>query len=92
MKKLILFIFLFNILQSPAQQVPVSKAVRAAMDGIDTNTIRSHIAYLADDRLKGRLPGTEGYQMAVDYVTDQFKKIGVQPAGRSMISPRGVKT
>ena len=81
MKKLILFIFLFNILQSPAQQVPVSKAVRAAMDGIDTNTIRSHIAYLADDRLKGRLPGTEGYQMAVDYVTDQFKKIGVQPAG-----------
>lgn len=51
------------------------------MDAVDTNTIRAHIAYLADDRLKGRLPGTEGYQMAVDYVEDQFKKIGVQPAG-----------
>jgi hypothetical protein len=81
MKKLILLISLFNILQSSAQQVAISKVVRAAMDAIDTNTIRSHIAYLADDRLKGRLPGTEGYQMAVDYVIDQFKTIGVQPAG-----------
>ncbi len=51
------------------------------MDRIDTNTIRSHIAYLADDKLKGRLPGTEGYQMAVDYVVDQYKKIGLAPGG-----------
>ena len=49
------------------------------MDRVDTNTIRSHIAYLADDRLKGRLPGTEGYQIAVDYVVDQFKKNGCEP-------------
>lgn len=51
------------------------------MDRIDTNTIRSHIAYLADDKLKGRLPGTEGFQMAVDYVTGQLKQIGVTPGG-----------
>lgn len=51
------------------------------MDRIDTTTIRSHIAYLADDKLKGRLPGTEGYQMAVDYVTGQLKQIGVTPGG-----------
>ena len=51
------------------------------MDRVDTNVIRSHIAYLADDRLKGRLPGTEGYQTAVDYVTEQFRKMGVQPGG-----------
>ncbi len=51
------------------------------MDRIDTNTIRSHIAYLADDKLKGRLPGTEGYQMAVDYVVDQYKKMGITPGG-----------
>ena len=51
------------------------------MDKIDTNTIRSHVAYLADDKLKGRLPGTEGYQMAVDYVVDQFKKMGIGPGG-----------
>ena len=51
------------------------------MDQVDTNTIRANIAYLADDKLKGRLPGTEGYQMAVDYVVEQYKKIGLLPAG-----------
>lgn len=51
------------------------------MNRIDTNVIRSHIAYLADDKLKGRLPGTEGYQMAVEYVIEQYKKMGVSPGG-----------
>ncbi|MCU0395712.1 MAG: M28 family peptidase, partial [Chitinophagaceae bacterium] len=37
--------------------------------------------YLADDKLKGRLPGTEGYQTAVDYVSEQFRAMGVQPGG-----------
>lgn len=51
------------------------------MDRVDTNVIRSHIAYLADDKLLGRLPGTPGYQMAVDYVTAQLKQIGITPGG-----------
>lgn len=61
-------------MHSSAQQVKISKNIQQAMNRIDTNMIRSHIAYLADDKLKGRLPGTEGYQMAVDYVVDQYKK------------------
>ena len=81
MKKLsFLFLALLSF-QAIAQKVPVSGSVKKAMDQIDTLTIRNHIAYLADDKLKGRLPGTEGYQMAVDYVIDQYKKIGVQPGG-----------
>lgn len=64
-----------------AQDIAISKNIKKAMDRIDTNTIRSHVAYLADDKLKGRLPGTEGYQMAVDYVTEQFKKMGITPGG-----------
>lgn len=68
-------------LQATAQKVEISKNIRSAMDRVDTNTIRAHIAYLADDRLKGRLPGTEGYQIAVDYVADQYKKMGVSPGG-----------
>ena len=61
-------------LQAPAQQIKITKNILQAMNRIDTNTIRSHIAYLADDKLQGRLPGTEGYQMAVDYVIEQYKK------------------
>lgn len=83
MKKYFLAVCSFITLHLSAQdiKVSVSKEIKEAMNRIDTNTIRSHIAYLADDKLKGRLPGTEGYQMAVDYVTDQFKKMGVAPGG-----------
>lgn len=81
MKKYAIILLTLAAFHSSAQQVTVSKKIQQAMNRIDTNTIRSHIAYLADDKLKGRLPGTEGYQLAVDYVVDQYKKMGVAPGG-----------
>jgi len=81
MKKYLLLLSVCFALTSFAQDVKISKAIKQAMDRIDTNIIRSHIAYLADDKLKGRLPGTEGYQTAVDYVVDKFKQIGISPGG-----------
>ncbi len=81
MKILVIILFVFTAIPCSAQEVKISPNIQKAMNRIDTNTIRSHIAYLADDKLKGRLPGTEGYQMAVDYVVDQYKKMGVAPGG-----------
>lgn len=81
MVKLFLFFFSLLTLTATAQQVQVTKNMQQAMNRVDTVTIRSHIAYLADDKLKGRLPGTEGYQTAVDYVTGQLKGLGVTPRG-----------
>jgi len=81
MKKYFLVICSLAALTATAQQIKIEKNIQQAMNRIDTNTIRSHIAYLADDRLKGRLPGTEGYQLAVDYVIGQYKQIGIAPGG-----------
>jgi len=81
MKKYLLILFGLTALQITAQQIKIDKNIRQAMNRIDTNAIFSHIAYLADDRLKGRLPGTEGYQMAADYVVGQFKQTGILPGG-----------
>ena len=61
----------------------VPAPVIQALAQVQPAAIKTHIAYLADDRLKGRQPGTEGYQMAVDYVTQQLKDAGVQPAGEA---------
>src|SRR5580698_8129942 len=41
----------------------------------------SHVEYLASDELKGRLPGTPGFEQATQYVVEQFKAIGLKPAG-----------
>ncbi len=72
---------LITAVHASAQDVKISKAIKKSLAQVDTNMIRSHIAFLADDKLKGRLPGTEGFQTAVDYVVDQYKKIGLQPGG-----------
>ncbi|MDQ3844898.1 MAG: M28 family peptidase [Bacteroidota bacterium] len=76
---LLFLILLLN--RCSVHQLKVDDRTKAAMDKVDTADIRAHIRYLADDKLKGRLPGTEGYQMAVDYVIRQFSDIGLQPAG-----------
>jgi len=41
----------------------------------------AHVRYLADDRLKGRGTGSEGFRKAAAYVTAQFRKAGLEPAG-----------
>lgn len=36
--------------------------------------------YLADDKLAGRKPGTPGFELAAQYVENQFKLLGFKPA------------
>src|ERR1700691_2423887 len=41
----------------------------------------SHIQFLADDNLEGRDVGSRGYEKASDYMAEQFRAVGLQPAG-----------
>lgn len=43
----------------------------------------SHIRYLADDKLEGRLTGSEGYRKAAIYVAGEFERSGLKPGGVS---------
>jgi Zn-dependent M28 family amino/carboxypeptidase len=43
----------------------------------------SHVQFLADDTLEGRDVGSAGFAKAADYVTEQFKSVGLEPAGSS---------
>ncbi|WP_337041848.1 M20/M25/M40 family metallo-hydrolase [Emticicia sp. 17c] len=80
-KNICLFLSLLPFLTF-AQQ-PISNNVLNVINQIDTNRIKAHVVYLADDKLKGRQPGKEGYQMAVDYIQRQYKEIGLKPAGEN---------
>jgi hypothetical protein len=66
-----------------AQQIKLSTEVKQALSEVSADKIKADITYLADDKLKGRGPGTEGYQMAVDYVIAQLKAVNVKPAGEN---------
>src|SRR6202051_4014331 len=41
----------------------------------------SHVQYLADDSLEGRDTGSRGYEKAANYMAEQFRAAGLEPAG-----------
>jgi len=45
------------------------------------DNLRNHIQYLADDKLEGRRTGTNGEKLAMEYISNQFKTIGLLPKG-----------
>ena len=79
MKKIFLLLFLAGSVQAQS----VFKNVSGILNTVQPDSIKAHIAYLADDKLKGRAAGSEGYQMAVDYVVSHFKQFGLEPAGEN---------
>ncbi|HEY7326664.1 MAG TPA: M20/M25/M40 family metallo-hydrolase [Gemmataceae bacterium] len=48
---------------------------------ISAERIKTHVAYLASDRLEGRGPGTRGEFLATEYIAAEFKKAGLKPIG-----------
>lgn len=62
----------------------VSSLPAAAPDAVEAATlrrVRAHTAFLADDLLEGRGTATRGHELAALYVTAQFARLGLQPAG-----------
>ncbi len=43
--------------------------------------LKKHIQYLANDKLEGRRTGTKGELLAMEYIIDQYKQIGLTPKG-----------
>lgn len=52
-----------------------------APDHVSAEALKNHVAILASDELEGRATGTKGYDEAAVYVAQQFRSIGLQPAG-----------
>ncbi len=43
--------------------------------------LKAHINFLTDDKLEGRRTGGAGEQQAMEYISNQFKTIGLSPKG-----------
>jgi Zn-dependent M28 family amino/carboxypeptidase len=60
-----------------ATLVPAS--LQEALRSIQPYRIRAHLAFLADDLLEGRAPGTRGARIAARYIAAQLARSGVEP-------------
>jgi Zn-dependent M28 family amino/carboxypeptidase len=63
--------------------VAVTMAGAAGLRGDEKTAARwwSHVEALANDGMEGRNTGSPGHKRAADYVTAQFQKAGLTPAG-----------
>ena len=59
-----------------------SAAKKSSVPPIDViANLKAHIGYLADDKLEGRRTGTPGEKLAMEYISGQFKEVGLVPKG-----------
>lgn len=70
----ILSAILLIFIAAPAQKLKKADKVTIA-------NLQSHVQYLADDKLEGRRAGSPGEKLAMEYISGQFKAIGIQPKG-----------
>lgn len=49
----------------------------------DTLLLKQHILTLADDKMEGRETGTEGEKLAYEYISTEFRKLGLLPKGEA---------
>ncbi len=69
--------------QDKTNNLPTEAQRLAAEENISATTISADVAFLADDLLEGRGPGTRGDLLAQRYIATQFKLLGLQPVAEN---------
>ncbi len=85
MKKHLALLLMTGLMHSVSAQVaPITIPADAqqAARSVRPEAIEAHMRYLADDKLKGRKPGSPGFELAAQYVEKQFTTLGFKPAGQ----------
>lgn len=75
-RPMVAFLLFFVVQSLSAQKLKRS-------DKAIISNLQNHINYLADDKLEGRRAGTPGERLAMEYISNEFKKIGLTPKGSS---------
>ena len=52
---------------------------KQALAAIDEAGLLAHIKVLGSDKFEGRAPGSQGEEESVNYITEQFKRLGLVP-------------
>ncbi|MDO8543221.1 MAG: M28 family metallopeptidase [Opitutaceae bacterium] len=64
-----------------ATALPGTAAPAESRDAVMERQVKAHATFLADDLLEGRGAGTRGHALAMAYVSAQFQRLGLEPAG-----------
>jgi len=62
---------------APGEQV--DEQLNAALATITADDLVEHVQVLASDEFEGRLPGTPGEQKTLEYLVNEFERVGLEP-------------
>ena len=63
----------------PGPTPAIDRTSIGALPEVDTAAVLAHAKVLASDDFEGRGPGTNGETLTVEYLSDEFRKLGLQP-------------
>ena len=61
--------------------LPDADVVNEALATITEESLREHIKVLASDEFEGRAPSSRGEDLTIQYLTEQFAALGLEPGG-----------
>lgn len=64
-----------------AETPPIDRVASSQMPSFSAERIEADVIFLADDTLKGRDTGSDGYRIAANYVAAEYRRLGLKPAG-----------
>ena len=53
--------------------------LRPSLETITPDGMLAHIKMLSSDEFEGRAPGSKGEELSVNYISEQFKALGLKP-------------
>ncbi len=65
----------------PLAQLEKRPALAMLTPVFNAERMKADVAKLADDAMQGRGPGSEGHEAAAEYIAEQFRAAGLEPAG-----------
>src|SRR5436190_5512352 len=86
MKRLLRIPLTFFATSLIANAAPIEPP-KEAENAIDAAGLLGHIKILGSDKFEGRAPGSKGEEESVNYITAQFKQLGLKPG-----NPNGTYT
>jgi len=68
---------------APAAHLPANAEVEEALASITEEEIRNYTQVLASDEFGGRAPSSPGEDLTLQYLTEQFASLGLEPGGEN---------
>ena len=69
--------------EDAAADLPTEANIEAALASITEEEIRDYVQVLASDEFGGRAPSSNGEELTIQYLTEQFASLGLEPGGEN---------